>query len=388
MILNMYFYFDFRTYFKIIRLVITDKPNPKRLIVHFIFLFGLTGWAFNNAICMQLDRIFFPGYRNTKVVQPVFIVGNARSGTTLFHRLLSGDDERFVCFKGWEIYFPSIIQKKTIRTLARIFPKPVRWFLEWEARQFQEVRKIRPGSLNKPDEDEFLLLTSFASHVLSALFPYATELRGATFNELPERKQKRIMRFYRECVLRQLYLYGGDRTLVSKNPAFVPKMRGLAQEFPDSKLIYLMRNPFETIPSLLKLMSTLWKEIGIESDHIDRSLREMTEGSMRDYHFAMKVLSELPDERYAIIEYMDLVADPKTTVEQVYDRLNLSMSPEFEQKLSTERSRQKKFQSSNVYSLEEFGITESEINQGLADIIDQFGYRSEDVPDNVNQELL
>ena len=192
----MYFYFDFRTYFKVIRLVVTDKPNPKRLFIHFIFLFGLTGWALNNAICMQLDRIFFPGYGKTQIVQPVFIVGNARSGTTLFHRLLAGDEERFVCFKGWEILFPSIIQKKTIRTLARIFPKPFQWFLEWEARQFQEVRRIRPGGLNKPEEDEFLMLTSFASTVICALFPYSVELReAATFNERPEKTQKRIMRF-------------------------------------------------------------------------------------------------------------------------------------------------------------------------------------------------
>jgi len=384
----MYFYFDFRTYFKIIRLVITDKPNPKRLVIHFMLLFVLSGWALNNAICMQLDRVFFPGYRKTQVNQPVFIVGNARSGTTLFHRLLSGDEERFVCFKGWEILFPSIIQKKTLRTLARVFPKLFQWLSEWEERQFQDVRRIRPGGLNKPEEDEFLMLTSFASTVICAIFPYSVELREATFNELSEKKQERIMRFYRECVLRQLYLHGGKRTLVSKNPAFVPKMRGLAREFPDSKLIYLMRNPFETIPSLLKLMSTLWQEIGIESDHIDRSLRELTEGSMRDYNFAMEVLSELPDERQAIIEYTDLVADPKATVERVYDKLNLSMSPEFKQKLNVERSRQKKFQSSNVYSLEEFGISENELSQGLADIIDQFGYRSEDVPANVTQELL
>ena len=176
--------------------------------------------------------------------------------------------------------------------------------------------------------------------------------------------------------------------MVSKNPAFVPKMHGLAQEFPDSKFVYLMRNPFETIPSLLKLMSTLWEEIGIESDHIDRSIRELAEGSMRDYNFAMEVLSELPDDRYAIVEYTDLVSDPKTTVEKLYNRLNLSISPEFEEKLSAERSRQKRFHSSNVYSLEEFGLSESEFCEGIADIIDQFGYSLEDVPVNVTKEML
>ncbi len=120
----MYFYFDIRTYFKIIRLVITDKPNPKRLFIHFMLLCVLSIWALINAICMQLDRIFFPGYRKTQIIEPVFIVGNARSGTSLFHHLLSGDEERFEYFRSWEIFLPSIIQKNTIRTLSRIFPKP------------------------------------------------------------------------------------------------------------------------------------------------------------------------------------------------------------------------------------------------------------------------
>ena len=51
-------YFDFRTYFKVIRLVFTDKPSPKRLLIHSTILSILSGWAFLDAVCMQLDRIF------------------------------------------------------------------------------------------------------------------------------------------------------------------------------------------------------------------------------------------------------------------------------------------------------------------------------------------
>ena len=48
---------------------------------------------------------------------PVFVVGHARSGTTLLHRLLSEDTERFSVFLYWELFFPSLLQKKVIRWL-------------------------------------------------------------------------------------------------------------------------------------------------------------------------------------------------------------------------------------------------------------------------------
>jgi hypothetical protein len=111
-------YFDFQTYFKVIRLVLTDKPNARRLLIHLLTLWLLSAWAVLNAVCMHLDRLFCAGYRRIQIEKPVFIVGNARSGTTLFHRLLCGDEDRFVYFRTWEILFPSLVQKKAIRALT------------------------------------------------------------------------------------------------------------------------------------------------------------------------------------------------------------------------------------------------------------------------------
>jgi hypothetical protein len=386
-------YFDFRTYFKVIWLVLTDRPSPRRLLFHALVLSLLSVWALLNAVCFQLDRLFFPGHRRLQVKNPLFIVGNARSGTTLFHRLLCADESRFVYFRSWEILFPSLLQKQAIRALTaayqKAFPNSFQRLVAWEERQLQQIKTIRPLGINKPDEDEFLLLACFASATLEVLFPYSKELADlVTFDDRPARARKRIMRFYRECVLRQLYFHGGNRTLLSKNPSFVPKMRGLAQEFPDAKFVYLIRNPFETIPSLLKLMSTVWETLGMDSDHIARSTRELADGSVDSYSYAMEVLSTLPDDRYAIVEYTDLVADPRATVEKVYDRLGLSISSQLEQCLSRERTRQRQYHSSNAYSLEEFGISETELARKLGPITQRFGFRPEDVPHDRTTEVL
>jgi len=386
-------YFDFRTYARIIRLVLTDKPSPRRLLAHLLILSLLTFWALANAICLQIDRLLFPGCRRVAIEKPVFVIGNARSGTTLFHRLLCADETRFVYFRTWEILFPSLLQKKILRGLfsgfRRLLPGSFARLVAWEKRQLTSLKAQHPIGIDKPEEDEFLLLIPFASATLTVLFPYLEELSElVTFDWRPAPIRKRITRFYRECVSRQLCFHGGGRAFLSKNPAFVMKIQSLAEEFPDAKFVYLIRNPFETIPSLLKLMQTVWLSLGLDSDHIESTIRELADGCVRDYHYALETLSKLPDARYAIVTYSDLVADPKATVERVYDRLNLSVSPDFERRLSEERSRQKRYHSSNVYSLAEFGLSQAELAEQLSEIIARFGFRPEDVPDRETTEVL
>jgi hypothetical protein len=189
-------------------------------------------------------------------------------------------------------------------------------------------------------------------------------------------------------VRRQLYLHGGNRTLVSKNPAFVAKMRDLSREFPDAKFIYLVRNPFETVPSLLKLISTMWEGLGIESENIEKSLRQLVVGSVHDYYYALEVMDELPSERYAIVQYTDLVNDPKTTVQRAYEKLQLDISPDFAEELDAEHKRQKRYHSENVYSLEQFGIDPEWLTKELGLFMERFALKPDDVPEDETKEIL
>jgi hypothetical protein len=386
-------YFDLRTYFRVIRLVLTDNPSPRRLVLHLGLLVVLTLWAAFNAIFLILDPIFFPQLRTVAMKDPVFIVGNARSGTTLFHRLLCGDLERFAYFRMWELLFPSLIQNKLIHllysTLETRFPKIQRRLVTWESRQLLELKRQHYIGVATPEEDEFLFLISFSSAMLTVFFPYVDELEDLVhFEQRPPATRKRVMGFYRGCIARQLLCHGEDLTLLSKNPAFVSKMRDLAREFPDSKFVYLVRDPFETIPSLLKLLQTVSDGLGIESDHADAAKRALIDGCIHDYYYALEVLGELPPERYAIVQYTDLVSDPKTVVERVYQRLQLSLSTAFEEHLTAEGARHKRYRSSNTYSLEEFGIEPQELEKKLEPLIQRFDFHPSEPAKEAVREML
>jgi hypothetical protein len=386
-------FFDFRMYFKVARLVLTDSPKPRRLVVHVLLLLLIPLWATFNAVFLLLDFVCTPLFQKVEIEQPVFIVGNARSGTTFLHRLLCGDEGRFTYFRMWELLFPSVIQKKIIRgsfgSFERLFPKAFQALVDWEAGLFPEFSKQHPIGINKPEEDELILLMSFSSAMINVFFPYTDQLTElAFFEQRPMALRRKLLSFYKGCVRRQLYHHGGERTLVSKNPAFVAKMRDLPVAFPNAKFIYLVRNPFETVPSLLKLISSMWEGLGIESFHAKKALRQLVEGSVHDYYFALEAMDELPSERYAIVQYTDLVSDPKTTVEKVYEKLQLDISAAFAEKLSAERKRQKRYHSENVYSLEQFGIDPQWLAKELGPFMERFGLNPEDVPEDETKEIL
>ena len=125
-------YVDLATYFRAMRLALFRRPVKLRrwlYVLVFNGLFWMTWWSV--AWGRLLDHVFFPGFRKQAVREPVFITANPRSGTTLLHRLMSLDEERFLPFKLYQTMFPSIchwrmlaavawIDRRTGRLLARL----------------------------------------------------------------------------------------------------------------------------------------------------------------------------------------------------------------------------------------------------------------------------
>lgn len=369
--------FDGVTWWRLLRLAFADRPGSGRrlLLVVVALLFPL--WSAVNTLFLWLDEILFPGYRGIAVREPVFVVGHARSGTTLMHTLLARDPQ-FSFFRTWEMFLPSITQKKladALVALDRRLGRPLGRRVEaFEDRAFAKGRQMHPMGLSNPEEDEFLLFLAFASPVLAMLFPFQSELnRLFFFDRLPARQRRRVLDFYEGVVRRQLWLRGGTRHL-SKNPVFVGKLCSLVERFPDARFVLMERHPYETIPSILKMMERNWKAVGCNRATIRRELRVLGELSFDYYTYALEVLDALPPERRAIVRYPDLVERPAKTIEQAYAQLGLRLSPTFAERLASEERRSREHRSEHVYSLEEYGIPRAEIRERLGPLFDRFGW--------------
>ena len=85
----MFFHFDFTNYFRMIRLAWSERNPAARRTYLLVLLVSVPIVSTFHAICFFLDGILFPGLWRTEIRTPVFVVGHARSGTTLVHRLMS-----------------------------------------------------------------------------------------------------------------------------------------------------------------------------------------------------------------------------------------------------------------------------------------------------------
>jgi hypothetical protein len=373
--------FDFPTFFRVVRLAYSERVSFRRFVgVTFLLALYLL-FALNNAVFLALDNLFFPAYREVEIRTPVFIVGNARSGTTFIHRLMCGDTERFSYFKAYELFFPSIIQKKLIRAFARFDRRVLggridRAITSWEDRALAEARKMHPVGLRAPEEDEFLMMLPFSSSVLCVMFPYVRQLQYLYyFDERPAAFRRKILRYYRGCVQRQIYLDGGDKILCSKNPVFVPKMASLAEAFPDAKFVYMVRRPDETIPSLLKMMQRQWRGLGADPGLIEDSLEFMKGQMVHTYLYGLERMDALAEGRGVIVRYTDLVADPKATIENVYRRLGFDVSPEYAAYLDEQMARAKGRSKEFFYDLDEFGMERGTVAADLSAVYQRFGWQ-------------
>ena len=271
-------------HFYLLNLAAEWKAHPKtfilssyRITVLLLLLFLFPCFIIWNHLGFALDDIFYPKWRQQAIDNPIFIIGNARSGTTWLHRLLSQDASAFTSMKSWEILFaPSITWRRLFHLLFHI---DYYWMYGavWKGLSALEHRylshiKIHPIGLMQPEEDEWIMMHVFSCQLVLFFFP----LGGAFLNELilfdmhPSNQEetlslemkRSIFSYYRECIQRHLYYHTNhhhhdcNRVLfISKNPPFTLRLETLTNIFPDCRILCMVRDPVESIPSMVSYIS-------------------------------------------------------------------------------------------------------------------------------------
>jgi hypothetical protein len=371
--------FDSQLFLRLFRKAFRDDPSTGRRRLLIVLAIAIPMVALVNGICFALDQIFFPGFRRVEIHDPIFIIGHPRSGTSLLHRIMSEDTDQFSWFMTYELVLPSLLQRKLVRGLGALDRRWLGGAIDariraWEDRVFARGREMHPMSLTGPEEDEFLMTIPFSSSTVSMIFPDLQETAGyQSFDRrLPERKRRRVMRYYRECVRRQLYLNGENRIHLSKNPIFCEKVKSLIETFPGARFVVCVRSPFETMPSIAKMMKRNWRAAGSDPETIASSLELLLDNSVGFYLHPLDDLSELSPDRWQVVRYEDLVERPAGAVRDVYTNFGLDVTAETEERLRRAENDARAYRPDHRYSLDEFGLTTEEIEKRLAPLFDRF----------------
>lgn len=256
-----------------------------------------------------LDDWLFPAWRHHVVSKPLFIVGNARSGTTWLHRLISYDEDVFTTFRTWELLFAASVTWRMLFYLIFRFDKffcfgtMLSCMSHIERKLLGRVQVHQLG-LQQAEEDDWVMLHVACTQLITFFYPQGTDIlsdlilfdfaptvpsvssntdtnatpaTGSVFDNdqenssvaLPLSVRRAILTYYKRCVQRHMYFYecvnvtrGRDKRqllFLSKNPAFTLRLQSLREAFPDCRVVCLLRDPIQSIPSMISYISMVWR---------------------------------------------------------------------------------------------------------------------------------
>lgn len=322
-----------------------------------------------------LDNIIYPSYQQQPLVNPILITGNPRSGTTFLHRLLANDSQ-FSSTKLYHTIFPSVSFYRLFDTIE----KPLNRLMEWlDKRSFDGWQGIHKTELNGYEEDETFFVWSLLTPVISLLFPFPDSIKTATWVEqLPQKNQDQLMSYYQNCLKRHLYATGKDKTLLTKNTTCTGRLATMLEALPDTRVIHLIRHPYQAIPSLLSMYAVPWQKFAPQTRNKADSYQSLAQLYAQYYRRRIQIFQEMKEynpSNLIEIPYQELVSNPWATVEKIYQKFELEMSPLFREKLKQETQLNIRYQSRHQYSLEQFGLSQQQLYEMMPDVFEFYGFK-------------
>jgi hypothetical protein len=372
-------YLRFPVFYRIIRLTFSRKFFSLRhalLTVLFLVLFFILRtfvW-----VVRWLDYLFFPRFRQQPVKAPIYIIGNPRSGTTFTHRLVSRDS-RFCYLQLFHTIFPAITFYRFFDAAGRLDRRlghPFARLLNAASqRGFQGWSAIHKTGPKDAESDEMFFMYAMLSPLLALLFPFLDQLEEVRFvDRLPAESKRKLMTYYKDCLKRHLYANGPDKILLEKVALIAGRLGSILELFPDMRIIYLVRHPYESIPSLISMFRIPWKSLAPQALKDNAATEGVAQMIFDYYRYILRLKNSLPSGQFVEVRYTDLVTDPRSCIEGIYRDLGLEVSDEFRQVLIAETEIARQYKSRHRYSLEEFGLSKERVYQELQEVFEEYGF--------------
>lgn len=313
---------------------------------------------------MRVAQLALYGHKiaNTPVPDdPVFILGHWRSGTTLLHELLSVDD-RFASPTTYQCFAANhfLLTEAVVTNLL--------WFLIPSKRPMDNVS----AGWHEPQEDEFALCAmGVPSPYLRMAFPNDSEehLDYLDMDSLSSEELDAWKSSFEE-LLRRFHLRHQKR-IVLKSPTHTGRLGTLAKMFPKSTFIHITRNPYDVVPSTIRLWRSLDFVQGLQlpnneglEDYVYRCFDKMYGGFERHR-------KTIQDDRIIDIRYEDLVNDGCGELSRIYEQLDLGdfemVKPQLESVIA-----QKKNYKKNQHTLSDELV--ANINRRWSGYFERYGY--------------
>ena len=280
-----------------------------------------TKYQLTKAICRLLsclkpiqDRRYDKRLKNQAInMEPVFILGHWRSGTTFVHNVLA-HDKHFGYTTTYQTVFPHMMMWG-----QPMFKKTMAWLMP-------DKRPTDNMELNVdlPQEEEFALSNMMPCSYYDFWFLPQNMLeycdRFLTMKTATPEEHRMFRETFLKLIKISLWNTQGSQFL-SKNPPHTGKVKEILEMFPNAKFIYLMRNPYTVFESTRSFFTNTIIPLQLQKispEELEKNILEVYTRLYRKYEEDKKLI---PAGNLIEIKFEDFEADALAMTEKIYRTL-------------------------------------------------------------------
>jgi len=305
----------------------------------------------------------YPGIQDTQIKRPLLIVGLARTGSTLLHRLMAQDlNSRVLLY--WEMHYPFIglnfglnheeesIELASLR-LKEMFSRA------------PNLDNIHETGAVLPEECMILLRHTFSSMSIVSEWLLPKYARWFIRQDMTE-----SYLYYRKLLQILLWYKPGD-FLVLKCPSHLINLNTLLNVFPDANVLWVHRHPFEALPSFFSLLSSFWGSQIKDPDFIDLILKY----SSQSVEMGKTAQNKINPKQFLNVGYKQLLENPLEVIHDIYRQFSYKFSEKLERYILQwlEKNPQNKH-GVHQYNLEKFGLNKTELETLFLEYLQDYEY--------------
>ena len=313
----------------------------------------------SNRLRFEEDLKKFPEILDQEIIAPIVIVGLPRTGSTMTHRLLASDPNH-TAMLWWEGRYPALLpgeKRGDIEARMELGKAEV----DAVVVASPEALDIHPWDYKGADEEILLLEHNFLSTVpesFMALPSYSEWIEEQDHTLAYEDLKKFIQYLQWQNPGRE------KKRWVLKSPHHLGFIDKMISVFPDAKIIQTHRDPIKTVPSFCSMCANLFEPLTTNFDKVFIG-KHWSNKLTRALNHCMNISEQHPDN-FLDLEFLNMIKDPIDEMKKIYEFIGEPFGEKTEVAMEAWREENKHEMGAHKYSLEEYDLTESQINNNFA----------------------
>jgi hypothetical protein len=326
--------------------------------------------ALKNRLDVIAWRKQHPELADEPITQPIFIVGQPRTGTTILYDLLAQDPDLRAPLT-WEVDAPCPVPRpETYHTDPRIAATQAG--IEMSEQIIPGFLAFHPMGALVGQECVRITASEFTSMIFSVQYRLPTYYRWLLY----EADHAGAYRFHR--IFLQHLQSGVPGQWLLKSPAHLWHLDNLLAEYPDALIVQTHRDPLNVISSIAALTHHL-RQMGSDESNIAecaaQSYEEIVVGLERE--MALRDSGAVPAGRVIDVLFADFMNDPWTTIKDIYQGLGRELRPDTERRMRDFLAAHPGDGGGGRYTWVDTGLDAAEVRERVRAYQDRYGVPTE-----------